>query len=139
MEHELGVKLLDLPWSLYEFLFLRQHWYRGVPLQRHVLLYTRSGYNCKMARCPGKIFLKISQMLVVCICFSYNFHIFLSFASESRVARNTILLQRDVLRTVVRFNDGPGWCNDERGRPLRGYYQFHVQQNNSIYPQDMLY
>ena len=32
----------------------------------------------------GKLFLKISQMLVVCICYCYNFHIlFLSFASES--------------------------------------------------------
>ena len=48
---------------------------------------------------PGKLFLKISQMLVVCICYCYNFHIFLSFASESRVARNTILIQRDVLWT----------------------------------------
>ena len=47
----------------------------------------------------GKLFLKISQMLVVCICYCYNFHIFLSFASESRVARNTILIQRDVLLT----------------------------------------
>ena len=25
----------------------------------------------------GKLFLKISQMLVVCICYCYNFHIFL--------------------------------------------------------------
>ena len=32
----------------------------------------------------GKLFLKISQMLVVCICYCYNFHTFLSFASESR-------------------------------------------------------
>ena len=63
----------------------------------------------------GKLFLKISQMLVVCICYCYNFHILFSFASESRVARNTILIQRDVL------------CSDERGRPLRGYYQFHVK------------
>ena len=31
----------------------------------------------------GKLFLKISQMLVVCICYSYNFHIFLSFSSEN--------------------------------------------------------
>ena len=29
--------------------------------------------------------------------YSYNFHIFFSFASESRVARNTILIQRAVL------------------------------------------
>ena len=29
----------------------------------------------------------------------YNFPIFISFASESTVARNTILLQRDVLWT----------------------------------------
>ena len=35
----------------------------------------------------GKLFLKISQMLVVRICYCYNFHIFLSFTSESRVAR----------------------------------------------------
>ena len=33
------------------------------------------------------------------VCYCYNFHIFLSFASESRVARNTILLQRGVLWT----------------------------------------
>ena len=55
----------------------------------------------------GKLFLKISQMPVVCICYCYNFHIFLSFASENRVARNTILIQRDV-RGLARFNDGPG-------------------------------
>ena len=30
----------------------------------------------------GKLFLKISQMLVLCICYCYNFHIFLSFVSE---------------------------------------------------------
>ena len=48
----------------------------------------------------GKLFLKLSQILVVCICYCYNFHIFLSFASESRVARNTILIQRDVLWTA---------------------------------------
>ena len=77
-------------------------------------------------------------MLLVCICYFYNFLIFLSFASESGVARNTILLQRDVL-WMARFNDGPGWCSDERGRLLRGYYQFHVKQNNYIYPQYMLY
>ena len=47
----------------------------------------------------GKLFLKIAQMLVVCICYCYNFHIFLSFASKSRVDRNTILIQRDVLWT----------------------------------------
>ena len=41
----------------------------------------------------GKLFLKISQMQVVCICYCYNFHIFL------RVARNTILIQRDDLWT----------------------------------------
>ena len=35
---------------------------------------------------------------------------------------------------LARFNDGPGWCSDERGRLLRGYYQFHVKQNNYIYP-----
>ena len=45
-------------------------------------------------------------MLVVCLCHCYNFHIFLSFASESRVARNTIMLQRDVLWTG-KINDGP--------------------------------
>ena len=28
---------------------------------------------------------------------------------------------------------------DERGRPLRGYYQFHVKHNNYVYPQNMLY
>ena len=28
--------------------------------------------------------------------------------------------------------------SDERGRPLRGYYQFDVKQNNYIYPQYML-
>ena len=27
----------------------------------------------------------------------------------------------------------------EEGRPLRGYYQFHVKQNNYVYPQNMLY
>ena len=43
----------------------------------------------------GKLFLKISRMLVVCICNCYMFHIFLSFASESGVARNTILLLWD--------------------------------------------
>ena len=47
----------------------------------------------------GKLFLKISQLLVVAMCYCYNFHIFLSFASESRVARNTILIQRDALWT----------------------------------------
>ena len=86
----------------------------------------------------GKLFLKISQMLVACICYCYNFHIFISFASESGVARNTILIQRDVLWTG-RFNDGPGRCSDERGRPLRGYYQFHVKHNNYIYSLNMLY
>ena len=45
----------------------------------------------------GKLFLKISQMLVVCICYCYNFHIFISFASENKVDRNTILIQRDAL------------------------------------------
>ena len=40
---------------------------------------------------------------------------------------------------LARFNDGPGWCSDERGRLLRGYYQLHVKQNNYIYPQYMLY
>ena len=44
----------------------------------------------------GKLFLKISHMLVVIIT---TFILFLSFASDSRVARNTILLQRDVLWT----------------------------------------
>ena len=77
-------------------------------------------------------------MLVVCIYYCYNFHIFLSFASESTVAINIIQLQRDVLWTG-KINDGPGWCSDERGRPLRGYYQFHVNQNNYINPQYMLY
>ena len=38
---------------------------------------------------------------------------------------------------LARFNDGPGWCSDERGRPLRGYYQFHVKRNDYIYPQDI--
>ena len=56
-------------------------------------------------------------MLVVCICYCYNFHI-LSFASESTVPRNSILLQRDVLWTGKVY-DGPGWCSDERGRLLR--------------------
>ena len=84
----------------------------------------------------GQFFLKISQMLVV-LCYCYNFHIFLSFASESRVARNTILIQRDVLWTG-KFNDGPGRCSDERGRPLRDYYQFHVKQNNCIYLQNIV-
>ena len=42
----------------------------------------------------GKLFLKISQMLVVCIRYCYNFHMFLFFASESRVAKTTIRLQR---------------------------------------------
>ena len=37
----------------------------------------------------GKLFLKISQMQVVCICYCYNFHIFLRCGLE-------------------RFNDGPG-------------------------------
>ena len=44
-----------------------------------------------------KLYLKISQILVVCICCCYDFHIFLSFASESRVARNIILIQGYVL------------------------------------------
>ena len=46
--------------------------------------------------------------------------------------------------------DYGGRCSDERGRPshgtdnipskaFRGYYQFHVKQNNYIYPQNMLY
>ena len=48
----------------------------------------------------GKLFLKISQMLVVCIIMLLlQLSLFLSFASESRVARNTILIQRDVLWT----------------------------------------
>ena len=64
--------------------------------------------------------------------------IYFSLASESRVARNTILLQRDVLWTG-KIYDGLGRCSDERGRPLMGYYQFHVKQNNYIYPQYMLY
>ena len=35
---------------------------------------------------------------------------------------------------LARFNDGPGWFSDERGRPLRGYYKFHVKQNNYLSP-----
>ena len=31
---------------------------------------------------------------------------------------------------LARFNDGPGQCSVERGRPVRGYYQFHVKQKN---------
>ena len=34
---------------------------------------------------------------------------------------------------LARFNDGPGWCSDERRRLLRGYYQFHVKQNSACY------
>ena len=62
---------------------------------------------------------------------------FLSFASESRVARTTILIQRDICG-LARFNDGLGQCSDERGRPLRGYYQFLVKQNNYIYLQNIV-
>ena len=36
------------------------------------------------------------------------------------------------------FNDGPGSAVMKE-RPLRGYYQFHVKQNNYVYPQNMLY
>ena len=41
----------------------------------------------------GKLFLKISQMQVVCIVTTFIYF------SESRVARNTILIQRDDLWT----------------------------------------
>ena len=49
----------------------------------------------------GKLFLKVFQMLVICIIYVIvtTFIIFLSFASEGRVARNTILIQREVLWT----------------------------------------
>ena len=33
----------------------------------------------------GKLFLQIPKMQVVCTCYCYNFHIFLSFASDIRV------------------------------------------------------
>ena len=52
----------------------------------------------------GKLFLKISQMQVVCICYIVTTFIYFS---ESRVARNTILIQRDDLWTG-KINDGPG-------------------------------
>ena len=46
----------------------------------------------------GKLFLKISQMLVVCIiCYCYNFHIFLSFPSESRVVKGLLSLSCEAL------------------------------------------
>ena len=67
-------------------------------------------------------------MLVVCICYCYNFHIFLCFALENRVARIQFC-SRGMSCGLARFNDGPGWCSDGRGRLLRGYYQFHVKQN----------
>ena len=60
------------------------------------------------------------------------------FASESRVARIQFC-SRGMSCGLARFYNGPGWCSDERRRLLRGYYQFHVKQNNYIYPQYMLY
>ena len=39
---------------------------------------------------------------------------------------------RGISYGLARCNDGPGRCS--RGRPLRIYYQFHVKQNNYIYP-----
>ena len=62
-----------------------------------LLIIEASKFACFVG--DGKLFFKISQMLVVSICYCYNFHIFLSFASGSRVDRNTILLQRDALWT----------------------------------------
>ena len=50
---------------------------------------------CQFLKIIPKDFPNASSMHMYC----YNFHIFLSFASVSRVARNTILLQRDVLWT----------------------------------------
>ena len=33
---------------------------------------------------------------------------------------------------LASFNYGPGQCSDERGRPLRCYFEFHVKQNNYL-------
>ena len=48
----------------------------------------------------GNVFLKISQMLVVYIYYCYNFHIFLSFASESMSSQ--------------KYNTDPKGCPVER-------------------------
>ena len=78
---------------------------------------------------------KLLQLLMHNVIVTF---IYFSLASESRVAKNIILLQR-MSCGLARFNEGPGWCSDERGSLLRGYYQFHVKQNNYIYPQYMVY
>ena len=80
------------------FLFFCYYVRSSVQLKIHAANIEASKFVCFLLFF-FKLFLKISQMLVVCICYCYNFHIFLSFASESRVARNTILLQRGVLWT----------------------------------------
>ena len=58
VEIELSSLCLPLVGHYIEFLYCsvkRQHWYRGVPLQRQLVFpCTRSCYNCKMVRCPGK-------------------------------------------------------------------------------------
>ena len=74
------------------FLFLFFYYVRSsVQLKFHAANIEASKFVCFLSFFLN--YSKISQMLVVCICYYYNFHIFLSFASEI-VARNTILLQR---------------------------------------------
>ena len=96
-QHEIRLKLglqsteAYFPLLLTCFVFLNYYIRRSVLFKIHAANIEASKFVCF---CP-----KISQMLVVYICYCYNFHIFLSFASESRVATNTILLQRDVLWT----------------------------------------
>ena len=48
-----------------------------------------------------KLFLKISQMKVVCICYCYNFHIFLRESSQKYNSDPQTC-------GLARFNDGPG-------------------------------
>ena len=55
----------------------------------------------------------------------------LSYISQ-KVARN-----REMSCGLARFKDGPG--SAVMKEEDIGYYQFHVKQNNYVYPQNMLY
>ena len=59
------------PYIAYAFLFFYY-------VRRSVLFKIHAAVFCLVfVGDHGKLFLKISQMQVVCICYSYNFHIFL--------------------------------------------------------------
>ena len=65
-----------LPYLVYALFFLFYYVRRSVLFKIHAANIDASKFFVFVGD-HGKLFLKISQMQVVCICYCYNFHIFL--------------------------------------------------------------